>query len=161
MDKEQGSTRLTAPRQQNVPPRIVVVESVYHQQEPDPATMVESRFSRFLTSEDSPLVRRTTIGEEWAHLSCAGIETQGSMLVIQNLEGMVQARIPSADEKEKLNSRVLCLGISLDDGSLDPFVVFATVAPGESIRLSPSNLKDYRIKCMSGKSRYALALFPL
>lgn len=146
--------------------RIVVVEKVYHQQDPDPATIVESLFSRFLDSDDSPIIKRTRVGDSWVPLCPKGYDgSTASCIVVQNMEGRFNLAQPTDAERKEASSRYLEVGICTGRTTMlltvtETVVPFSYIRPGESIRLSPREISELRIRCISGQARYSIAIFP-
>lgn len=142
--------------EQHRPSRLVVVESVYCQQEGEQPDSLDAGYARWLTTDQQPLVRRRlTIGPEWQPLDCQWLDKAG-LLVLENVEGRNLARQPSADELAAIRGRVIELayaGTPLDRSWLIP--------PGESFRGCPANLDGLRIRCRCGQAKALLSLFPV
>lgn len=134
--------------------RLVVVETVYHQPADAEPTAAESRFGRWLTTDEQPYVRRGRIGEEWQPLVAAEAcwLDQSSMVVITNQEGGFHLQ-PTEQQQAEMDARVLEVG---REGS-----VLLVVPPGESARFQPWDLTALRVRCRSGEAKYTVAIFPV
>jgi hypothetical protein len=125
-------------------PRIVVVESAYYQQEPQGPVVVESRFSRWLESDNPPVIRRSNATSEWSTLCWLEPVDSCSLLIIQNLESP--------------QSFARCLDIGLHVGGV--VYSFASLRPGEALRFCPTKLPSLRIRSYGEAARYMAALLP-
>src|SRR6185312_8298003 len=85
--------------------RLGLVCTVYHQQPGNEPISAESRFSRWLESEEQPYLRKLVIGEEWTLLDCGWLEDVG-MLLLRNEEGKFQVQ-PTEAERAEVMSRVV------------------------------------------------------
>lgn len=136
--------------------RLVVIETVIHQQFDQPATCVDNRFSRNLEDVEQPYIRtgsKALVGVNWRPIDCGWIE-QASYLVIINEEGKFTQTVPSEEEKEIALNKVIELGI---DGALNtPFLI----RPLQSMRVEPSSLRSLQIRCPNGPARYTIAIYP-
>lgn len=167
------SQPITVSRKKVPTNRIIVVEMVYHQSTEEQPTAIETRFARWLDSEEQPFIRRSKVGEEWQPLDTGWIDTAG-LILISNVEGTTTIQQqPSQQEQDSLTSRVLEIGLitpepvksnrtmySPHQGPSTLIVPFAEIIPGETIRFSPVNLDRMRIRCRNGFGRYSIHVLP-
>lgn len=152
--------------------RIAVVEYVYHQQPDVQPTVTESRFSRWLESQEQPYLRRLTLDQTWRELDFGWLKQSG-MLVLKNEEGRFHVQ-PTKDEREDMAARIIEVALFLpgekNDGSrtmhdtplrkaIGP-LIFAIVRPGESLRFEPHDVGCLRIRTMHGSARCSIMVLP-
>lgn len=139
-------------------PRIVVVESVYHQQGTDSPTVVDCRFNRWLETEGSPFSYKGSVKDYWEVLpSITGANSNYSMLVLKNTEGRFTGGQPTQQERDSVMSRILEIGLEVEPGRV---VHFSRIPAGESARFCPSSFPILRLRSPNGPTRYLLTLFP-
>lgn len=137
--------------------RLVVVESVYHLPLGRPPTMVDVRFSRFLSTEEQARVKKCKATTEWTPFDLAWLSVC-SMLVVENLEGKFTQKIPTPLEREEAHKKVLEIGVTVGgEGVVEPCFL---VRPGESFRASPKSLSSLRIRSAYGEASFQLTLIP-
>lgn len=137
--------------------RIGVVSLVYHQQTGSEPVSVESRFSRWLESDEQPYLRKLTIKEEWTALDGGWLKEVGEVF-LRNDEGKFQVQ-PTDEERAAVMARVVEIAV------VEPVVkqrlfVFGRIRPLESLQFEPHDLTSLRLRCVSGTARCTLALFP-
>jgi len=157
--------KVGAPGQQNPKCRLSITEQVYHQSPDSDPTGIAMHSSRWLESDEQPWVRKTRIGGEWTVLD-TGFVTDPGTVVIQNAAPSFRIN-PTAEERREADAKTLVLaklvhaeGCSLIPGCGPYIDEFAEIAPGESIRVSPLDLRDWRIKCRSGYAQVTITAFP-
>ncbi len=102
-----------------------------------------------LKSDEQPFKRTTVIGEEWVSLVELGCWIkQCSFVVISNEEGKRLDRIPDADGRAYIAARV----VRISGGH--------KVLPGRHALFSPEDLTAVRIRCLLGKAKVTLTVFP-
>jgi hypothetical protein len=152
--------------------RIGVVESVYCQQPGDNPISAESRFSRWLNTDEQPYSRKIKVTEEWQPLDWGWLK-KASMLVVVNEEGRFLQVQPTPQERCDAISKVVEIGIAvcLDGGTLN--IPFAEILPRESSRFSPCKSIEAGLvlccrhgeaslvlRCRHGEARCSIMLFP-
>lgn len=138
--------------------RVVLVEQLVHVGRRGEPTPVSDRFSRGLTSDETPYRREFTAGPDWAPLDCGWLAAGVSQLRLKNEEGSDRLTVPTDGEKAAEARRVVELGTGGEDF---PWVEdFARVRPGESLRLEPTRLAKLRVRCVGGTARCSLFLTP-
>lgn len=137
-------------------PRITVVTKSYYQPPDNPAVSVVARFSRDVATDKQIYVRNLTATEEWLQVDIGWLETT-SMLIIVNREGQQLQTKPTQQEQEAINQKVL--QVTYLHPSEKP-VGYLLIAPGESLRITPSNLEHLCIRCKQGSVKYTLNAFP-
>jgi hypothetical protein len=149
--------------------RIVIVENVYHQSPNEDPIVVESRFDRWLSTNEQPFIRKMYVEQEWKPLDYGWINN-ASILVITNEKDKSIAVRPTHSQQELLNNRILEVGIipTIEDKPRDMHspkldntpIIFTTIPPGESIRINPPNVKSVVIRCQGiGVTRCTISLF--
>lgn len=137
--------------------RITVVETVYHQTVPDQPTALESRFSRFLASDEQVYVRRLTVGEDWQRLDTGWLKV-ASLLLVSNDEGRGQQVQPTDQERADIAARVIEVAHGEYRSAILPDWL---IPPGESLRGCPASLGNIWLRCRQGVARCTVVLFPL
>lgn len=137
----------------DVKDRLTVVETVYHRPSGEDATSVESRFSRELRTINQVYLRRCRATEEWQNLDCGWLSSC-SMLCIRNRAGTNLQVIPSDEERKETARKIL--EVSYCSSPRDVWLVY----PGESMRASPAQVKELRVRCQSGAVQFDLCLIP-
>lgn len=152
----------TPPRSDPRKCRLSVVEYVYHQQLGQSPKAIEHRWCRNLESDEQQYVRVFQATEEWKNLDTGFLEDNVGHLILVNEEGQSPSVQLSPEEKQEVAARKVELGLRLTmPESLEQWVVpFATVVPGESCRLTPSNIGNYCIRALAGNPRCTLTLIP-
>jgi hypothetical protein len=152
--------------------RLMVVEMLYHQSIEDQPTAFETRFARWLQTDEQPYVRKAKATEEWQPLDTGWLQ-ESSMLLISNVEGTVIDRQPSQEEQDALASRILELGLLVSEaapskrtmhsqqGDQQSVVLpFGEIPPGETCRFSPVNLDRILVRCRKRSARYSVTALP-
>lgn len=159
---ERGSLRAgtgpRAPRPASRPvvkDRLSVVEAVYHTPFGKDPVSTESRFSRWLETDEQPYVRRIKVGPEWRQLD-AGWLAAASMLLVANEEGLDQTRQPTQAELAASVARVVLVGVWAGGEVVPCF----RVPPGESMRAEPVSLGAIRLRCEAGEARCVITIYP-
>jgi len=142
--------------------RVVVVESIYHQPANDQPKVVDNSYlCRIDSDEQAYGPRRAEVGEAWQPLDVGWIKC-ASVMAIRNEEGKFTQTIPTEDQIAEAEAKVIEVGIQ--DGVPGPMsskvFSFAVLSTQQSLRIPPSNLSNYRIRCVKGTARYSISLFP-
>lgn len=138
--------------------RVVVVEQVYHQQPGGQPTVVESKYTRRLDSDEQPFgPRRIRVTEEWTKLD-TGWVVEGGMLCLSNEEGKIMTVQPSPSERRDIDSRIVevCL-VDPETGNVGGVWL---VPPGESLRAATASFNGLRIRCRKGSARIVFTVIP-
>lgn len=151
-------------------PRITVVETVYHQGVNESPTHYSFRFSRELKSDEQPYTRRADIGEGWATLDTGWVRNPAVLLL--NLPSPIFQRIPSPEDLIESYTKIVDIGVLVtipDEGKrthhsapIPPLSVipFATLLPGESMRITPFQEREFMIRCRSGSTKLVVTALP-
>lgn len=133
------------------PNRLTVVETVYHRtsNDADMPSSVSSRYNRNLSTTEQPYVRITTATDKWQPIPNGWIEKAG-LVVIKNLE--------PDDECNTLE--VACQDAITWASQSGVPVQRVLVMQGESVRLQPSNVKDWLIRAPKGNCRFSAHVYP-
>jgi hypothetical protein len=134
--------------------RLCVVETVYHQQFTGPTEHIESRFQRYLKSEEQTYQRICKATQEWQALDCGWIE-DCSHVHIENQAGKYLQQNPTEEEKEQIAAQVL------EVSYFPPHEERCwTILPGESFRGCPSDCSSLFVRSRSGTPSYSIHLIP-
>ncbi len=154
--------------------RIIVVEMVYHQSIEDQPTALETRFARWLSTDEQPYgPRRAKATSEWQPLDLGWIE-EASMILLSNLEGQGLQKQPTDAERLVMSQAVLEVGMVVAEGSSRSrtmfsgplqaergVIPFCSVPPGETARFSPLNLGQMRVRSRGTSTRFSVTLLPI
>jgi len=132
---------------------ITVVETVYHSPFQQQPTSIATRFSRDLTTQAQPYERYLTATEKWDLLDYGWLEDNIGMLIIHNLEGEFTQTIPTPEEKEDAEKRILEIAFGPHTGQW-------IIPPRESMRGYPTSVSDLWIRCSYKTAKYRLNLLP-
>lgn len=132
--------------------RVAVVETVYFQAHGEqPLPPIESRYYRWLNSEEQPYNRNLKLTETWTRLDMGWLGDAG-LLVIHNVPERLQTQ-PTDKERLAMANKV----IELTYDTANPEWV---ILPGESLRAHPTRAKDLFIRCRSGECRAYINVIP-
>lgn len=140
---------------------LTIVDTIYYQQGGDSTVSADSRYTRWMDSEEQHYNRQLKIGMEWEKLNVGWISDCG-MLMIKNREGTNQKVHPSEEEKEDTANKVLEIGVVLPELPEVPSktIPFAIVLPGESLRFHPYKVGNLYVRCKHGPCRIIIDAFP-
>lgn len=154
-------------------PRVTVVEQAYYQSPDDQPRVVETRCSQDLLTDEQPYLRLMKVTEEWHRIDHGWIE-DASWMIVSNEEGRIGTVIPSREEREASEAKVVELGWEFaapDEGPRSmhsppkapppPVLGVIEIKPGTSIRIQPKFLRAIRLRCRSGMARVTVNLFPV
>ncbi len=136
------------------PGRIVVVETVYHQQAGADPVSTESRYAAELTTDEQPFSRVLKVGEEPVKLDAW--LTDSRLIHIAVLKSHHQ-RKPDAEERAARAAMMLEVSCGDREGGR---AADWLVAPGESMRARPASLDSIRLRSQSGILKVAVTVFP-
>lgn len=131
--------------------RLIVVDTVFHQGAMEQPTAAESRFARWLDTDEQPCVRKSKVGQDWKPLCDGGWLTQVGMLLLSNDEGRFLV-VPTPKEEKEMAARIL----DVAQGE----TAVARVRPGESLRFEPVDLQGLRLRCQAGVAKYTVTMIP-
>lgn len=141
--------------------RLTVVETcVYYAPGDDKPVTTDARFSRAVTTDEQPYVRRCALGEDWVPLDTGWLAGQVSAVVVENHRPARQA-IPSPQERAAEDGAVVEVGVTTPTGNGE-FYVFAalTVPVGEACRFNFVATQFVRLRCRAGKAKVTITAFP-
>lgn len=138
--------------------RVTVKELVYHQALGEEPTQSMSVFSRLCETKEEVWDRRLTVGNDWQPLVSkhCWIEEPG-MVLIENLAGAFQHVIPTEEERQAEEAKVLEVGV---DGHTVIQVPFSIIPAEASIRIWIEDLTKFHIRCRSGETKYKVTVLP-
>lgn len=117
-------------------PHVLIRESItFHPARAQPTEPAESTYTFHTEAETDPYVRTTVRVDILPRKIELGWVESPSVLWIQNLEGTDRQTIPTAEEMETINSRVIELYQRPELSHLEPF---ARIRPGHSVRFEPA-----------------------
>lgn len=117
------------------PPRLAVVENLYHQAGDDQPTSLVTRYSRPLTTPDEVYRRRVDVTTEWQPLPDSWVAAP-SCLVIQHL----------GDAAPVSPGQTVEVGAAVSVGGDGYVATFAVLRPGESLRFEPAAVRSVRLR---------------
>lgn len=140
--------------------RITVVETVCHQQFGEQSVVVDTRYTKQLTSSEQAYIRRYRVTDKFKPIDTGWIG-KASLLVIKNeLEPvLVQSTQEEKDEAAKKIVEVSNCASRLTR-SVTPEQAEWYIYPGESMRVCPIDIKNVFIRCRHGEVKCTIAIFP-
>lgn len=139
------------------PDRVTVVETIYHSPANQQPFSIVSRFSRDLTTKEQLYERYLTATEEWTQLESGWLGDNVGMMSIHNLEGEFLQVIPTPEEKEEAEKKILVLS---PDPFREDYPDYWLIPPRESMRGCPTRVEGLWIKSLSGNTKYRICLVP-
>ena len=149
------------------PNRIGVVEMFYHEVADQVIRSIESRFFRVLKTDEQYYTHACKADGHWRPLELGWLQECG-MLVITNEPTKFNA-IPTKEQKEEAASKILEIAIApaeetgrtmLSPAKPQPVACFI-IHPGESMRVTPVDVRQIRVRCRNGETRFTPVVFPL
>lgn len=137
--------------------RISVVEIVYYQGGSEDPVSYDKRWDKWLASDEQPYQRKLTAPPSWTPLDYGWIES-ASVLMLENVEGRDRTIIPSKEELELVESKIVVVGMAY--GQNDEVVPCWQLSPGETLRARPVELTSLRIKCLNGTAKCIVTILP-
>lgn len=134
------------------PPRLTVRENVYHELPDIEPEGIDESFSLQLNNLEEVYKRKTFAKPEAAKLDTGWIETAACLLV-RNIAKVQSKTVPSKEELEELSKKII--RVFYDD---DPRGFL--LAPGESLRVRPTFIKELMIQSQSGNIPYSVFIVP-
>ena len=136
--------------------RFGVIGQTFQQLPGKPALVVESRFMRWLDSEEQAYQRTLVLTEEWKQLEVGWLSDDGiARLVIKNDEGRFLTT-PTEEEKQAMAERVVEVGISQVYG----YRAYFRIRPGEDLQSEPTNASNLYLRSTKGKVRCTITAIP-
>jgi hypothetical protein len=139
--------------------RLTVVETVHHSVGDSPVVSSDNRYSRWSTSGAQCVSLKGAAGAGWSALPWDG-SGPARALVLRNEAGMRGHAQPPDPALEELKEFVIELGVAASPGQASGVTTFATLGPGESCRLAPTDVGSLRVRCGGGNAPYSLFLVP-
>lgn len=156
------------------PSRIMHVGNIYYISRSGQPHVTEIRSNRNQVADEQAFgPRRMTIGEEWTPIETGWIEVCG-MMILTNEEGRRLQRIPTAEQIEEINGKVVeiafvkNLPVSNEPRTMhsppivapdEPFAALLLL-PGESLPATPVSMKQVLVRCRAGQARITVNLLP-
>lgn len=134
------------------PARMTVVETVYHADARGPTDLPGLGFSRALSSDEQPYLRRIAVGEEWQPLDVGWVH-HPAHVVVKNHAGEGLQRVPTNEQRAEIAAKVVLLAFSEHDAGA------WVIPPGESFRGTPSTPRML-IRCMNGEAKVTVLVIP-
>jgi len=131
----------------SVPNSLVVIERLYHRRVGENPIGVECRYSRPLQNSEQLYQREYLVTEEPKPLDYGWVEKAGH-IHIENLEGNFPQVIPTKEEKEEAEKKVVVLGQDWE------------ISPGETFRGTPTSTKSPLVHCKSGPALIRVTVWP-
>ena len=139
--------------------RLTVVGSVSHQIPGRQPTHTPLRYCSALTTAEQPFIRQGIASKEWRKIETGWIKGAASLLLLSNDEGIFSQKVPTEEERERVNKLTIELGIlPLGMLSLHDITSIATVKVKRHLELEPTYLDRLYIGAFYGDTRYTLTL---
>lgn len=153
---------------------MVVVETVYHQVSGEGPQSFQSRYTRWVGTDEQTYTRRTKAGPEWKPLEFGWVES-ACQVTVSNLSKSYTDMILTPEQVEELETHLLIVGVSVDvarsengQGTMwsrhpsQQVVVaeFLIVYPGESCRFEPCDGQKYMVRACSEGVPYVVNAVP-
>lgn len=169
-------------------PKLIVIKSVHHRNADGKVESLVVRHTRELASEDDPLMRTITVGEQWVKIDTAWIQPIGYFSFRNNGWKPFQV-VPTPDQMKEAWSRVIEVGYSVPkqivqakpvpydkrnprtafDNEIQSISVneiiqeiepFWLIYPGESQDGRPVPNKDIYVRCQHGQTYLTIFALP-
>lgn len=135
-------------------PRLAVVENIYFIPPGEQPTGISNRHERKLLSDEQPYIRHAKLGVEWTKLDTGWLK-KGSTLAIRNEEGLALQTIPTDEQTQEIDAKVIEVSLR-GDGVVDLLLL----PRGDSCRFCPLNPETIFLRCRRGKARVNITLYP-
>lgn len=157
-----------------VKPQLTFVGTVYYQSgelEGD-ATSIEIRTCDNLITDEQPFTRLFWVDEAWTIIETGWLQ-QASFMVIDNRGIVVGNTNPTEEERKSQEVAILQVGImppnvieardmhSPPRKEQQPIIISHLLPQRKFPIPSPQNIKQYRLRCMKGKTKVQVNVFPL
>lgn len=133
--------------------RLLVMDVVHWQATGEQPVPREHTGVSLLASPADPCMRTITAEEQWQPLcGVSGWIDDPGLMVLSNVEGRFTQRVPSADEREAAEARIVEVGLMVG-ADIEPF---EEVRPGLSARLWPTaaSFKRLFFRCRTTTARF-------
>lgn len=135
--------------------RITILETVYHSEGGNQPTSTSVKFSRELAEGGGErYCRRLTLKPAWAAVETGWVADVGLLLLLNEQPPPP----PKANSKESLVDTYNVVEVGLAVGS--EIVHFASVLPGDSLRLRPADVAAIRVRASHYDTRLSLTAYP-
>ena len=149
---------LSEPERQ-LPARLVVVETISHQEMIAQPQQTRNKFIRKLETHEEPYQRKFVATEQWQILDFGWLASLGpGMVVLLNREGEAIQRVPTPEQLTESKARMIKVGLRPESGV--PIVDFCRVRPGESCRFEPLEAITYFVRCAAGEAPCTVIAYP-
>jgi hypothetical protein len=141
--------------------RLRVVEEVSVTEPSGDTVPFETRFGRWLETDEQPCIRRLTVGPAWSPLTGAGtwLAVTGH-LVIRNDAAQLPT-IPTPEEAAEMKTAIVEWGVFVALDGYQAIVPIGEIPLGESARPGMvSDLGVIRLRCKAGMKKITVAMFP-
>lgn len=148
-----------------LPGQILVVESIYHVRPESQPDGVESRYSRWLKTNDSRFIDELTANSEWQEVSTGRLKDVG-MMVLHNHAGEDLQVVPTPEERKRIQGLVVEIFLAIsgttppndtETGHTVPHLIFS---PGETARFQPGRGVKVFLRCLTGEAPCVITSFP-
>jgi hypothetical protein len=141
------------------PARMTVRDMVYHQNPGDQPTLAETAFTVDLTTQEQPYRRPQVATQRWSPVDF-GYLTEASHVVIENREGRFTQRVPTPEQREAAEAKVLEIAFFAGIDMHERPAACILVPPRQSIRVVFAKLGLVKIRSQYGDARYFVCAFP-
>lgn len=109
-------------------------------------------------TEEEPYARRIHLNEDWQQLDTGWVESAPSMVVLENLTGVGQHKVPSPEEVAAMAEQELHVSFNshLNGGPM----VACKVAPGDHFAFCPAHADSVQVRCAKGATKARIVILP-
>lgn len=132
--------------------RLTVVNSIHYQQPGVDILSIDAGYTYFVKTNEQAFQRITFAREEWQPLDTGWI-SKASQVIIQNKYVIETRRTLTTEESEEAAKHVVMVRYK---DSKDWF----EIAPKESMRFKPSDLKSLEVKSGHGMTKFICTIIP-
>lgn len=137
------------------PAFLTVVETMIHQRTDEQALSAESNYQVTLeSSQDAYVRRKLEVGPDWTPIPGNWLDSCSEFL-LKNDTGRGLKVYPTEEEAADMARKVIEVGL-VGDVATNVWLV----APNRSMRASPRDIRDVRIRCQHGVTECTIAIFP-
>jgi hypothetical protein len=138
--------------------RLTVVTQIRHQaSELEPANAFDFRWSKQLKSDEETYTRKLKAGTTWKPFPKGWTDTP-ALVRVENMEGKRPQSIPSDEDREQINKRVVEIAYLDSDGK--PLGLVMQIKPGEAHTFPPLSLDNIYFRARVEVALIHVAIVP-
>lgn len=144
--------------------RISIVETIVHQVPRHNPTIIETRLSNLVKSDEEPYFRpRLKVGKEWIKIETGWLDGStedkevGRIIIKNHGPDRETGGVIGKEEKDKIALMYLeiCMNPDTADGYDDAYILV-----GDSLRICSGHIEYWRIRCPNGVTRISILALP-